>query len=587
MDKKQEDEKIYFDDILYYYRLLTKKLINIYDKKLEKKFDTKLEEKINNFKFLLSKNNLYDNKKFTPTIKIIEHLNNHLSNYIDKIMNSDIDETPYLNYILEIIPIIYQNIYYCNIQIQSMQPAQQPAQFLRKSPIAELARYIYKEEQDLAFAQKLYKEDTKERPHNNIAAVVNPVNNSSNGKALVPPSPVGKKHNSFVLGTENALKAANFKKKAKPMDRVIEGKENSSSPSNPPNSPKLPPPPRNSPRKSPTSPTSPTLPSPSNPPKLPSGSRNLVLINAVADGDCFINAIFDYGLYTNNLNKIYDKLKYIENKILTEYITHINYNKYVQKIQNDFYSKNIKHYDENYYENIINKSLYLVIPIDHKYTNRINITKYYSHLHFSNRSPLYDGYRSNFIKYMKYIWAIYSLTINFKDFKYNLQHNYFIKTINEQELNIELPTELKNFIINKYYNDNKLKLINDDEEERIYDNIIFDYINEFLKNDNIFSSYTEISIFKKFFMEPITEEDYKKTDHITDPSFNGDKFFIYYKKLNELNNGDEYKKTYKTNEKEHDISVINENDNHFLLCLYEDEMIYHFDNNGEITSGLT
>ena len=27
----------------------------------------------------------------------------------------------------------------------------------------------------------------------------------------------------------------------------------------------------------------------------------LLLINAIGDGDCFINAIFDYGLYTGNL----------------------------------------------------------------------------------------------------------------------------------------------------------------------------------------------------------------------------------------------------------------------------------------------
>jgi len=46
--------------------------------------------------------------------------------------------------------------------------------------------------------------------------------------------------------------------------------------------------------------------------KIDSDNSELLLINAIGDGDCFINAVFDYGLYTGKLSDIYERLKHLE-----------------------------------------------------------------------------------------------------------------------------------------------------------------------------------------------------------------------------------------------------------------------------------
>lgn len=304
---------------------------------------------------------------------------------------------------------------------------------------------------------------------------------------------------------------------------------------------------------------------------LSKSTRKLVLINAVGDGDCFINAIFDYGLYTNKINKIYKKINYLKNFIFKYYANHQNY-KFVTNIHKNF---NIKH--DNIL-NIINKSLYLINPIPDKYTNRINIKKYYSHQDENDSRKLYDHHRINFILTMKYIWALYSLTINFKDFRDSLQNRYFLKKFNS-DTEKDLPEEIVNFIKTKYYMNNRLiHNIN-------FDYLTIDYILQFYKETNIYSSHIEISRFARMFMEPITDSIYKDSEHITDTSFDGDKFFIDYKLLINIKKGDDYKKEHKDGIKEHNISVINENGNHFLLCLYEDEMSYDFNDKGEIING--
>jgi len=592
MDKKQEDEKIYFDDILYYYdKLLYKKFKNIF----KNIFNKELENKIDDFEFLLSKNNLYNDKKFTLLINNIKLLNAQLLYFIKDIMNSDIEKKVYIDNFHNIIQIINQNIYYCNIQIQS----KQSPQFQRKLSIAEQGHNIYKEKH----VEHLNKENLQLLDKSKVAKKVAIPQHDEQIPYVVEhiygkPPIVIKDKNEIVNYLIMKKNADNFKINAKVGVRNMPGIEEEEEKLSSPSSPSNPPPTRNPPNP-PTPLNPPTSPTPLNPPTSPNpqllqngSQRNLVLINVIGDGDCFINAIFDYGLYTNKLEKIYDKLNYIETKIYSDqkYTTHIIYKKYVLNIQNSFNKKNIKRYHKNIIDIINEKSLYLIIPIDHKYTDRINIRKYYSHLDSSKRPPLYDVYRSNFIKFMKYIWAIYSLTIHFDNLKSKFREIYFPKDISQQYnkelIKYYLPTELATYIIKTYYSNDNL-IIDNNDDDNTYNNLTIEYILYFFLKKNIYSSHIEISIFTKIFMEPITDENYKKdTNYITDPSFNGDKFFIDHKKLIELKNDDIYKKTYKTNKKEHNISVINENEDHFLLCLYEDEMIYHFDNNGEITSGL-
>ena len=45
----------------------------------------------------------------------------------------------------------------------------------------------------------------------------------------------------------------------------------------------------------------------------------IYLINAVGDGDCFINAIFDYCLYTGTLEAMYNRMIHIELLIASKY----------------------------------------------------------------------------------------------------------------------------------------------------------------------------------------------------------------------------------------------------------------------------
>ena len=320
---------------------------------------------------------------------------------------------------------------------------------------------------------------------------------------------------------------------------------------------------------------------------------NLVLINAVGDGECFINAIFDYGLYTNKIDKIYEKLIYIENYI-TSNVLKLKNNYYVFQLINNFskYERTnaelfrqynvLNHNTYNIY-NIIDKSLFLEKPIPDKYTNKINIQKYYTHKYYAvndpnGRTQFYELNRKYFINYMKYIWALYSLTINFKSFREGLKNHYFHEEFNQETLN-ELPKELVDFITEKYYIGNILK------ENTNFDELTIQYIWKFYIGDNIYLSKMEISRFQEMFKEPITDSNYipeEYEDHIVDNSFQGDKFFISEKKLINIMNGDDYKKKYKKDKNEHNITVIHENDDHFLLCLYEDEMSYDFDDQGNI-----
>lgn len=218
--------------------------------------------------------------------------------------------------------------------------------------------------------------------------------------------------------------------------------------------------------------------------------------------------------------------------------------------------------------------------IPKKYTKGINIQKYYTHKNYdvndsNGRSIIYENNRFMFIKYMKLIWALYSLTINFESFKLNLQNLYFVENVSN-ETEKELSVEIVEYIKNKYYTNNNLN------EGTDFDNLTNDYIYQFYKNNNIYSSHIEISIFKRMFMEPITDSNYINEGYIIDTSFKGNKFFIDYDFLTNIKKDNNYKKENKNSINEHNISIINENNDHFLLCLYEDEMLYDFDDKGEI-----
>jgi len=100
---------------------------------------------------------------------------------------------------------------------------------------------------------------------------------------------------------------------------------------------------------------------PQNPPQAAPKmlNKDLVLINTVGDGDCFINAIFDYGLYTNKIHKIFNKLIDIEKYIEKNLSSYNNKKKIKNLIKNFYLNNNINYIDEynkkkQIYEKLVN-----------------------------------------------------------------------------------------------------------------------------------------------------------------------------------------------------------------------------------------
>ena len=479
-------------------------------------------------------------------------------------MNTDIDKTPYFDFFHQIADIIHQIMYSYNIQLTH-------PPFTKPVSHKEAALNIYPIHQEAparsppkAAAPKLLLDPKKQAAKPEAKAAPAPAARSPpEAQPVAQPvtqqvaqpvaQPVSKlslenKYNKEKEKYNDEKKQANRKRAN--LHSLLEGNENEKSPdSSPPvtNGNES----RNSPR----------------------APRNLVLINAVGDGDCFINAIFDYGLYTNKLKKIYNKIYYLINYILKKYTN----NEIIKQINENFklLKQKFNLIKNNNIINIINKSLFLVKPIPEQYTKRINIQKYYTHKKYDVEDPnglskIYEDHRYMFIKYMKFIYALYSLTINFESFREDLKNYYFHQEFN-QDTRQNLAEELVEFITGKYYIDNNLK------ENTNFDKLTIDYIYQFYIEDNIYSSKMEISRFQKMFAEPIP---------IIDTSFQDDKFFIDHEFLTNIKKDDNYKKEHKDGIKEHNISVINENGNHFLLCLYEDEMLYDFDDKGKIINGM-
>jgi len=290
--------------------------------------------------------------------------------------------------------------------------------------------------------------------------------------------------------------------------------------------------------------------------KLPAAPKmlnlDLVLINPVGDGDCFINAIFDYGLYTNKIHKIFNKLFNIEKYI----ISHYNKNDEINNLISNFNKKNTKKYIDEYsnnkefYENITNNSIWKVDKIEDKFKINYSLKYYYTHNNKEDRNFNYDLYRSNFIKYMKYIWALYCYSIYYEKFKDEIREKIILDKYNA-DIKQSIPKEIATHIKNNYYdNDTKKQNIN-------YDGLAKEYINLYYNTSNIYSSNFEIAIFIIMFKNKIDENDTEI-------------FEIDYQYLNNIKNN------YKNNPTNNNISIILENNDHFLLCLYYYEMLSKF-----------
>jgi hypothetical protein len=299
--------------------------------------------------------------------------------------------------------------------------------------------------------------------------------------------------------------------------------------------------------------------------KLPAApqklNKDLVLINAVGDGDCFINAIFDYGLYTNKIHKIFNKLLNIETYIQKNLSSYNNNNNEIKNLINNFYNKNTKmHIDEysnnpEYYDFITNDSIWKADKIEDKFQINNSLKYYYTHKDQENRNSYYDSYRLKFIIYMKYIWALYCYSIYYEKFKNEIREKIILDTYNA-DIKQSIPKEIATHIKNNYYdNDTKKQNIN-------YDGLAKEYIYLYYNTSNIYSSNFEIAIFVIMFKNKIDEND-------------SEIFVIDHQYLNNIKNN--IKNNYKNNPtNNNNISIILENNDHFLLCLYYYEMLSKF-----------
>jgi hypothetical protein len=304
-------------------------------------------------------------------------------------------------------------------------------------------------------------------------------------------------------------------------------------------------------------------------------NAELVLINAIGDGDCFINAIFDYGLYTGKLVDIYDRLKHLELLILS-----------IKKYQNNI-SKAISLFDnvkptldiltEQEYTKLLQDNRILVeeTPIEtERLRNIYNIDKSQTFTSFRHPYPLdkksegfvlYSQKRKIFIKFMKYIQVLYIYTFGYKLFINILKNSMGI--VDNVDI-LDWDHKLINFVKEKYYN----------SEGKMKNNIDFnillnDYMKIYVDNDGFFTCADQIFIFRKIFFKKLKYK--KNTKKITRFWLNIDtqgSINIATKKFSFKNLGIPYKFSENGIDIYEYISIIRDGP-HFKLFVYRENMI--------------
>jgi hypothetical protein len=305
----------------------------------------------------------------------------------------------------------------------------------------------------------------------------------------------------------------------------------------------------------------------------------LVLINAIGDGDCFINAIFDYGLYTGKLVDIYDRLKHLELLILS-----------IKKYQNNI-SKAISLFsvkptldiltEEEYTELLQDNSILVEeTRIETEKLRKIyNIDKSQTFTSFRHPYPLdkkskgfvlYSQKRKIFIKFMKYIQVLYIYTFGYKLFINILKNSMDMNIVPNKDNvdNLVWDQKLIDFVKEKYYN----------SEGKMKNNIDFnilldDYMKIYVDNDGFYTCADQIFIFRKIFFKKLKYK--KNTKKITRFWLNLDtqgSINIATKKFSFKNLGIPYKFSENGIDIYDYISIIKDGP-HFKLFVYRENMV--------------
>ena len=225
----------------------------------------------------------------------------------------------------------------------------------------------------------------------------------------------------------------------------------------------------------------------------------IYLINAVGDGDCFINAIFDYCLYTGTLEAMYNRLINIELLIASKYA---KYGEGIKKAKELFSDFTIQKYDNDKkgYSNIVRKSLVKVDDTDvpPKYSKLSKRLRYFIHPSKRKRGD-YDKERKLFSKAMKYMQVLYIYTFG-KNIFLNRLNRYMDIAISADGVDVlDWDNTLINYVKNKYYHKRTGEL-----KASIDVNILLDeYMKIYAETDGYFTGDDQIFIFRKILFKKI------------------------------------------------------------------------------------
>jgi hypothetical protein len=228
------------------------------------------------------------------------------------------------------------------------------------------------------------------------------------------------------------------------------------------------------------------------------GTPEVYLIDAVNDGLCFLNAIFDYLLYSDKLSIMYERLSAIEKLILKQ-------DKYrdrddIKKIKITALSaiglpindERLIHISIDSVEHYKNKGeqgqlIRLIGDESLRFKDTDKKVEHLGHLSGDDEKTDYKKQRLIFAISMKYVLALYILSYGKKKFidmcKFTLETNEYDK---------EWTIKLKETFKNNYTAEN-------------LDGFVYEYVLEYMKDRNFFVNHTLIVMFMKILFKKIKD----------------------------------------------------------------------------------
>jgi hypothetical protein len=253
-----------------------------------------------------------------------------------------------------------------------------------------------------------------------------------------------------------------------------------------------------------------------NPPKV-------YLIDNKDDGLCFLNAIFDYLLYSDKLSIMYERLSAIENLILQQ--DKYKANKDIQNIKEAALSqlgvlkgtyilleKKIipitQERDKYYLKKKEQGQLIRLTGIQKDsshpeyedytqlyYTDTANKVIHLGHPKGAHTKPIYEEQRINFAKSMKYMVALYILSYGKRKFIENIRL-VLITERTERGNETAFPNDWNDDLITKF----EIGNISDN-----FDDFVYQYVFEYMSKDNFFANEILMSMFNKILFKKIKD----------------------------------------------------------------------------------